>query len=102
MDLETQKRIKEFAETNNKEDLVIIFGAAEDEASGLAAETVIAGDPTFSGALAGVALELAAFHVVEDEIKSAIDPTVYDEQVGMMEMVLDVDAIKAEMNEIRG
>ena len=31
------------------ENLVVVLGAAEGEAAGLAAETVTAGDPTFAG-----------------------------------------------------
>lgn len=47
MDLENQKRVKEFAEEYGPENVVVIVGAAEGEAAGLAAETVTAGDPTF-------------------------------------------------------
>ena len=42
------------------------------------------------------------YHVVEDEVKQQVDPSVYEEQVGMMEMVLDVDAISQEMKSVRG
>ena len=83
------------------ENLVVILGAAEAEAAGLAAETVTAGDPTFAGPLAGVALGLGVYHVVEEEMKSLFDAAVYDEQISMMEMVLDVDEIASEMKEIR-
>lgn len=41
MDLENQKRVKEFAEEYGAENLVVVLGAAEGEAAGLAAETVI-------------------------------------------------------------
>jgi len=101
MDLEIQKRVKEFAETLNKEDLIVILGGAEAEAAGLAAETVLSGDPTFAGPLAGVALNLPVYHVVEPIIKDNCDATVYEDQIGMMEMVLDVEAICNEMDEIR-
>ena len=40
MDLENQKRVKEFAEKYGPENIVVIVGAAEGEAAGLAAETV--------------------------------------------------------------
>jgi len=102
MDLEIQKRVKEFAEAEGKENLVVILGGAEAEAAGLAAETVLTGDPTFAGPLAGVALNLAVYHVVEPAVKDLCDADVYEEQCGMMEMVLDVDEIISEMNEIRG
>lgn len=101
MDLENQKRVKEFAEQYGPENLVVLLGAAEGEAAGLAAETVTAGDPTFAGPLTGVQLGLAVYHVCEPEIKEEIDPTVYEEQISMMEMVLDIDDIVSEMSEIR-
>ena len=86
MELENQKRVR---------------GAGEGEAAGLAAETVPAGDPTFAGPLTGVQLGLSVFHVCEPQIKDEVDPDVYDEQVGMMEMVMDVDDIISEMSSIR-
>ena len=101
MDLENQKRVKEFAEEYGAENLVVVLGAAEGEAAGLAAETVTLGDPTFAGPLTGVQLGLTVYHVCEPEIKEEFDEAVYDEQVGMMEMVLDVDDIVSEMSAIR-
>lgn len=101
MDLENQKRIKEFAEKFGPENIVVVLGAAEGEASGLAAETVTAGDPTFAGPLTGVQLGLTVYHVCEPEIKEEVDASVYDDQVSMMEMVLDVDGIIEEMKKIR-
>ena len=101
MDLENQKRVKEFAEEYGAENLVVVLGAAEGEAAGLAAETVTLGDPTFAGPLTGVQLGLTVYHVCEPEIKEEFDEAVYDEQVGMMEMVLDVDDIVSEMTAIR-
>ena len=56
MDLENQKRIKDYADQYGPENIVVVLGAAEGEAAGLAAETVTAGDPTFAGPLAGVQL----------------------------------------------
>ena len=101
MDLENQKRVKEFAEEYGAENLVVVLGAAEGEAAGLAAETVTAGDPTFAGPLTGVQLGLTVNHVCEPEMKEEFDEAVYDEQVSMMEMVLDVDDIISEMQAIR-
>lgn len=101
MDLENQKRVKEFAEKFGPENLVVVLGAAEGEAAGLAAETVTAGDPTFAGPLTGVQLGLTVYHCCEPELKEEFDPAVYDEQIGMMEMVLDVDDIVNEMTAIR-
>lgn len=101
MDLENQKRVKNLTEEHGAENVVVLFGAAEAEAAGLSAETVTAGDPTFAGCLAGVSLGLAVYHVVEPEFKDIVDADVYDDQIGMMEMVLDVDEIINEMKSMR-
>lgn len=101
MDLENQKRVKDLAEQYGAENIVIILGAAEGEAAGLAAETVTAGDPTYAGPLTGVQLGLKVYHICEDEIKSVVASQVYEDQISMMEMVLDVDDIVNEMSAIR-
>ena len=101
MDLENQRRVKEFAEEFGPENLVVVLGASEGESASLAAETVTAGDPTFAGPLAGVSLGLAVYHVCEPEIKDEIDADIYEDQISMMEMVLNVDEIVSEMKEIR-
>ena len=101
MDLENQKRVKEYADEHGAENIVVLLGAAEGEAAGLAAETVTAGDPTYAGPLAGVSLGLKVYHICEPEIKEEVDEEVYDDQVSMMEMVLDVDDIVSEMSSIR-
>ncbi len=91
MDLENQARIKDLADEYGNEDLIVVLGGGEAEASALAAETVSAGDPTYAGPLAGVPLGLKAFHIFE--LKDEIDADIYDEQISMMEMVLDMDAL---------
>ena len=101
MDLENQKRVKEFAEQYGAENIVVLLGAAEGEGAGLAAETVTNGDPTFAGPLAGVSLGLKVYHVCESEVKEEFDAGVYDDQISMMEMVMDVDSIIEEMKPIR-
>jgi hypothetical protein len=101
MDLENQERVKEIAEEHGEENVVVILGGAEAEASGLAAETVTNGDPTFAGPLAGVQLGLRVYHILEPEIKEEIDEDVYEDQISMMEMVLDVDDIVEETKEFR-
>lgn len=101
MDLENQKRVKEAAEQYGAENVVVIIGGAEPDAAGLAAETVTAGDPTFAGPLAGVELGLRVYHCVEPEFKDEVPEEVYEDQIGMMEMVLDVDDIIEVMKEIR-
>ena len=99
--MENQKRVKEIVEKHGAENVIVLIGGAEAEAAGLAAETVTAGDPTFAGPLAGVPLGLRVYHAVEPEFKNNVDSQVYEDQIGMMEMVLDVDEIIEEVSGIR-
>jgi betaine reductase len=101
MDLENQKRVLALAEQHGKENIFVLLGGADPEASGMIAETVIAGDPAFAGALAGVQLGLTTYHILEPEMKQEMDPAVYEQNVGMMEMVLPVDEIVKEVSSIR-
>ena len=66
MDLENQKRVKEFAEKYGPENI-----------------------------------GLTCYPCWEPEVKAEFDPQVYEDQVGMMEMVLDVEDIQKEMQPIR-
>jgi hypothetical protein len=99
MDLENQKRVLDLSEKYGKENVVVVLGTAEAESAGLTAETVTAGDPTYAGPLAGVSLGLMVYHVFE--LKEEFDAQVYDDQCGMMEMVLDVDALNSEVSSMR-
>ena len=101
MDLENQKRVKDLSEKYGAENMLVLIGGAEAESAGLAAETVTAGDPTFAGPLAGVPLGLKVYHAVEPEFKESVDSDVYEEQIGMMEMVLEVDDIIEEVKSMR-
>lgn len=101
MDLENQKRVKALAEQIGKENIVVLLGGADAEASGLIAETVITGDPAYAGALTGVQLGLPAYHIFEPEIRQEIDPAAYEANIAMMEMVLHVADIVNEVSSIR-
>lgn len=94
-----QARIKEIAEKYGTDNVVIVLGGAEAESAGLTAETVLVGDPTYAGPLTNVKLGLPVYHIFE--LKELIDPQVYDDQISMMEMVVDVDEIINEMQDIR-
>lgn len=101
MDLENQNRVKTMVEKHCAENIIVLLGAAEAEAAGLAAETVTNGDPTYAGPLAGVQLGLRVYHAIEPEFKESVNEQIYEEQIGMMEMVLDTDEIISEMTSIR-
>ena len=60
-----------------------------------------AGDPTFAGPLSGVQLGLPVYHIMEPEIKEQIDETVWEEQMAMMEMVLEAEALTEAVKKMR-
>jgi glycine reductase len=94
MDPENQDRIKSLVDEHGAGELVVVLGAADLEALEVAAETVTVGDPAYVGPLAGVQLGLPVVHILEEDVKEQVDPSIYDEQVGLLEMTLDVVQIK--------
>jgi betaine reductase len=94
MDPENQDRIKSLVDEHGAEDLVVVLGAADLEALEVAAETVTLGDPAYVGPLAGVQLGLPVVHILEEDVKQDVDPAVWEEQVGLLEMTLDVEQIQ--------
>jgi betaine reductase len=99
---ENQAQIKSVADRFGRDDLVVVLGAADPEALTVAGETVTAGDPAYVGPLAGVSLGLPVVHILEQEVKEQVDPQVYAEQVGLLELTLDTGAVQAAMRKLRG
>jgi betaine reductase len=81
--------------------VVVILGTPDAESAELYAETVVHGDPSWAGPLAGVSLGLQVYHIMEPEIKAQIDPAVYKEHLGLMEIALDIERISQALNRIR-
>jgi betaine reductase len=94
MDPENQDWIKGLVDTHGADDLVVVLGAADLESLEVAAETVTMGDPAYVGPLAGVQLGLPVVHILEEDVKAQVDAGVYDEQVGLLEMTLDVEQVR--------
>jgi betaine reductase len=51
--------------------------------------------------LAGVSLKLPVFHITEPEIKEQVDPETYANEVGLIEMAVEIDDISKAMREVR-
>ena len=94
MDPENQDRIAGLVDQYGADDLVVVLGAADLESLEVAAETVTMGDPAYVGPLAGVQLGLPVVHILEEDVKGQVDAGVYDEQVGLLEMTLDVEQVR--------
>lgn len=93
MDLDDQANVNKLAAERGTAEMLVILGQPDSNSAGLFAETVTRGDPTWAGPLAGVPLGLPVYHILEPEIKTQMDPALYEEHVGLMEMSADVDDI---------
>ena len=52
------------------------------------------GDPSWAGPLAGVALHLKVFHVLEPEIRNHIPPDVFEEELMLLELAVGDEKIR--------
>jgi glycine reductase len=80
---------------------MVLLGTPNAESSRLYAMTVTEGDPSWAGALAGVALGLPVYHVMEEAVKAQVAPEVYAEHVALMEMVLEAADIAQAVQAVR-
>jgi betaine reductase len=79
----------------------VLLGTTTAESSRLYGLTVTEGDPAWAGQLAGVSLRLPVFHVTEPEIKRQIDPKIYESEIALTEMAIEVEKISQAMQEVR-
>ena len=102
MDAEAQGNIKKIAEDQEgKDNLIVVLGASDLEGAEISAETVTIGDPSFAGPLAGVPLGLPVYHILESEIRQAVPEKVYNDNVGVMAMVIDPQEVGERFKKIR-
>jgi betaine reductase len=101
MDPENQGRIKTTVDRYGSDDMVVVLGAADPDGLEMVAETVTEGDPAFVGPLAGVQLGLPVVHIFEDDVKAQVDPAIFEERIGFVEMAVDSEAVKVAMRKIR-
>jgi betaine reductase len=46
-------------------------------------------------------LGLPVVHIFEDDLREQVDPAIYDERIGFVELAVDSDAVKAAMKKLR-
>ena len=73
----------------------MILGLNEPENLRIMATTFKSGDPSYAGALAGIALGIKSYHILE--LKDAIPPEVWDAEMAMEELEIE----DAQLGEIR-
>ena len=101
MDLEGQGRILKLVEQMGTDDVVAVLGANSAAAVEMTALTLKSGDPSYAGALAGVALGIPSFHILEPEIVGQIDAALYERELALSALAMDVDEVVAPMKAIR-
>ena len=101
MDLEGQGRIKQVVDQAGTDEVVAVLGANSAAAVEMTAITLRSGDPSYAGPLAGVALGIPSFHILEPEIVEQIDPAIYDRELALSALAMDVDQVIAPVKAIR-
>jgi glycine/sarcosine/betaine reductase complex component A len=101
MDLEGQGRIKQVVEQVGTEDVVAVLGANSPAALEMTALTLRSGDPSYAGPLAGVALGIPSYHILEPEIIEQVDASIYDRELALSALAMDVDQVIAPMKSLR-
>ena len=101
MDVRSQEAIKTLAEQHGADQLLVLLGAPDPESAEIAAETVVLGDPSYAGPLAGAQLGLAVYHVLDPLVRQGIPTDVWEEQIGVMADVLNADALAAAVAAMR-
>jgi glycine/sarcosine/betaine reductase complex component A len=102
MDLESQGRIKQVVEQVGADGVVAVLGANSAAAVEMTATTLMSGDPSWAGPLAGIALGIPSFHVLEDSVTAALDPSIYERELALSALATDVDEVTAPLRALRG
>ena len=101
MDLEGQGRIQQVVGQAGTDNVIAVLGANSAAAVEMTAMTLKSGDPSYAGPLAGVALGIPSYHVLESEIVGQIDSAIYDRELALSALAMDVDQVIAPMKAIR-
>ena len=91
MNFENQGVIKRLADQYGPENLAVVLGNGEANGVEVFAETVTQGDPSYAGPLAGVALKIPVYHVLEEEVLGALPDNLREEKLQLSLLVIDVE-----------
>jgi hypothetical protein len=91
MNFENQGIIKRLADQYGPENLAVVLGNGEANGVEVFAETVTQGDPTYAGPLAGVALKIPVYHVLEQEVVDAVPEKLWQERLELSALVIDIE-----------
>ena len=101
MDLEGQGRIRQVIEQAGSDDVIAVLGANSPTAVEMTALTLKSGDPSYAGPLTGIALGISSYHVLEPEIADQFDPALYERELALPALAMDVAEVVAPLKTIR-
>ena len=91
MNFENQGVIKRLADQYGPENLTVVLGNGEANGVEVFAETVTQGDPSYAGPLAGVALKIPVYHVLEEDVIAQVPEKLREEKLQLSCLVIDVE-----------
>jgi len=101
MNFENQGIIKRLADQYGPENLAVVLGNGEANGVEVFAETVTQGDPTYAGPLAGVALKIPVYHVLEEEVMAEVPEKLRNEKLQLSSLVIDVEPMQQALHASR-
>ena len=101
MDLEGQGRIRQVVEQEGAAGVIAVLGANSPAAVEMTALTLKSGDPSYAGPLAGIALGIPSYHILEPEVVDQIDAALYERELALSALAMDVEQVIAPMKAIR-
>jgi glycine/sarcosine/betaine reductase complex component A len=101
MDLEGQGRIRQVIEQAGTDDVIAVLGANSPTAVEMTALTLKSGDPSYAGPLTGIALGIPSYHVLETEITGQFDPALYERELALSALAMDVAEVIAPLKTLR-
>jgi betaine reductase len=94
MNFENQGVIKRLADQYGPENLAVVLGNGESSGVEVFAETVTQGDPSYAGPLAGVALKIPVYHVLEEDVMAVVPEAIREEKLQLSSLVIDVEPMR--------
>ena len=94
MNFENQGIIKGLADQYGPENLAVVLGNGEANGVEVFAETVTQGDPSYAGPLAGVALRIPVYHVLEQDVMAVVPEALREEKLQLPSLVIDVEPMQ--------
>jgi glycine/sarcosine/betaine reductase complex component A len=94
MNFENQGVIKRLADQYGPENLALVLGNGEASGVEVFAETVTEGDPSYAGPLAGVALKIPVYHVLEEDVMAVVPEVIREAKLQLSSLVIDVGPMR--------